>query len=92
MHSQTIALFRYLMLGILGRRFYLLVGILVLVAVLAASFLAELAIINGAAIVAAFVAGGDITRKPSTHGLNENTSRCILPVFRNGAVVKLLRT
>ncbi len=56
MTVQTIALFRYLMLGILSHRFVVLVAVLILVAVLAASFLAELAIINGQAIVAAFVA------------------------------------
>jgi ABC-type Na+ efflux pump permease subunit len=56
MTSQTIALFRYLMLGIVGRRLYALLAILLLVALLCGSFLQELAIINGAAIVSAFVA------------------------------------
>ena len=56
MASQTIALFRYLMLGIMSRRLFALLAILVLVAVLSASFIQELAIINGAAIVGAWVA------------------------------------
>ncbi len=56
MPAQTIALFRFLMLGITGRRLFVLLGILLLVAVLAASFVDELAIIHGDAIVAAFIA------------------------------------
>ena len=44
------------MLGILSRKLAVLVAILILVAVIAGSFLAELSIINGASIVAAFVA------------------------------------
>ena len=56
MSSQTISLFRFMMLGILSRRFAALVLILLLVAVLSGSFINELAIINGDAIVAAFVA------------------------------------
>ena len=56
MSSQTIALFRYLMLGILNRRLFVLLGVLLLVTVLASSFIDELAIINGDAIVPAFVA------------------------------------
>ena len=56
MTSQTIALFRYLMLGIVSRRLLSLLAILLLVAVLCGSFLQELAIINGTAIVSAFVA------------------------------------
>jgi ABC-type Na+ efflux pump permease subunit len=56
MTSQTIALFRYLMLGIVSRRLFSLLAILLLAAVLCGSFLQELAIINGAAIVSAFVA------------------------------------
>ena len=44
------------MLGIVGWRFALLVAILLLVAALGGSFIGELAIINGQAIVAAFVA------------------------------------
>jgi ABC-type transport system involved in multi-copper enzyme maturation permease subunit len=56
MTKQTIALFRYLMLGIVSRRLFALLAILLLAAVLGGSFLQELAIINGAAIVSAFVA------------------------------------
>lgn len=56
MTSQTIALFRYLMLGIVSRRLFALLAILLLAAVLSGSFLQELAIINGAAITSAFVA------------------------------------
>ena len=56
MISQTIALFRYLMLGILGRRLFVLLAILLLAAVLFGGFIDELAIINGNATVAAFVA------------------------------------
>jgi ABC-type Na+ efflux pump permease subunit len=44
------------MLGIISRRLWVLIGILLLVALLAAGFISELAIINGEAIVAAFVA------------------------------------
>ncbi len=56
MTSQTISLFRFMMLGIMGRRFVVLMAILLLVAALGGSFLGELAIINGKTIVAAFVA------------------------------------
>lgn len=56
MTGQTIALFRYLMLGIMSRRLLVLLFLLVLVAVLSGSFMHELAIINGSAIVAAFIA------------------------------------
>ena len=56
MHSQTISLFRFLMLGILSKRLFVLVAIMVLAAVLSGSFINELAIINGAAIQTAFVA------------------------------------
>ena len=56
MTSQTIALFRYLMLGIISRRLFVLVAVLLLAAVLGGSFLQELAIINGDAIVSAFIA------------------------------------
>jgi ABC-type Na+ efflux pump permease subunit len=56
MHSQTISLFRFLMLGILSKRLLVLVTIMVLGAVLSGSFINELAIINGAAIQTAFVA------------------------------------
>ena len=44
------------MLGILSRRLFVLVVIMVLVSVLAGSFINELAIINGAAIQTAFIA------------------------------------
>jgi len=56
MISQTIALFRYLMLGIMSRRLLFLLAALVLTAVLAGGFIGELAIINSAAITGAFVA------------------------------------
>lgn len=56
MIAQTISLFRYLMLGILSRRLFILLSILVLVAVLCGSFFGEIAIINGEAIVAGLVA------------------------------------
>ena len=56
MSSQTIALFRFLMLGIMGRRLWVLIGILLAVALIAAGFIGELSIINGDAIVAAFIA------------------------------------
>jgi hypothetical protein len=56
MTCQTIALFRYLMLGIVSRRLFLLLAVLLLAAVLSAGFIEELAIINGAAIVGAYVA------------------------------------
>jgi ABC-type transport system involved in multi-copper enzyme maturation permease subunit len=53
---QTIALFRYLMLGIISRRLFALLAILLLAAVLAGGFIHELTIINGDAIVSAFIA------------------------------------
>jgi hypothetical protein len=56
MRSQTISLFRFLMLGILSKRLFVLVAIMMLVAALGGSFINELAIINGAAIQTAFVA------------------------------------
>ena len=56
MSSQTIALFRYLMLGIQSRKFAVLYAILLLTAALAGSFVGELALINSHAVVAAFVA------------------------------------
>ncbi|MCP4389338.1 MAG: hypothetical protein GY802_13670 [Gammaproteobacteria bacterium] len=56
MFAQTISLFRYLMLGIMSRRLLLLLAILLLVAMLGSSFVGELAIVNGSAIVGAFVA------------------------------------
>ncbi len=46
MPAQTIALFRFLMLGILSRRLGILIAVLFLVAVLSGSFISELAIIN----------------------------------------------
>lgn len=56
MSAQTIALFRYLWLGIMSRRLFVLLAILVLAAVLFGGFIDELAIINGRAVVSAFVA------------------------------------
>ncbi|MCP4335443.1 MAG: hypothetical protein GY785_22560 [Gammaproteobacteria bacterium] len=56
MTRQTIALFRYLMLGIMSRRLFVLLAFLVLAALLSASFIDELAITNGNAISAAFIA------------------------------------
>lgn len=56
MLAQTISLFRYLMLGIMSRRLLALLMLLVLAPVLAGSFIDELAIINGNAIVSAFIA------------------------------------
>jgi hypothetical protein len=60
MHSQTISLFRFLMLGILSKRLFVLVAIMMLAAVLGGSFINELAIINGDAIQTAF--GADFLR------------------------------
>ena len=56
MISQTIALFRYLMRGIVSRRLFVLLAVLLLAAVLCGGFIDELAIINGNAVVTAFVA------------------------------------
>ena len=56
MRSQTISLFRFLMLGILSKRLLVLVAIMMLAAMLSGSFINELAIINGDAIQTAFVA------------------------------------
>ena len=56
MHSQTISLFRFLMLGILSKRLLVLVVIMMLAAVFSGSFINELAIIKGDAIQAAFIA------------------------------------
>ena len=56
MTSQTIALFRYLMLGIISRRLFVLLAVLLLTAVLSGSFIQQLAIINSGAIVGAFIA------------------------------------
>lgn len=53
---QTIALFRFLLLGILNRRLFALTGILYLGGLLLSSFIAELAIINSQSIAAAFLA------------------------------------
>jgi len=56
MIGQTISLFRYLMLGILNLRLFVLVSILVIAAVLLSSFIAELAIINSRQIATAVLA------------------------------------
>ena len=56
MIRQTISLFRYLMLGIVNLRLFVLVLILVIVAVLLSSFITELAIINSQKIAAAVLA------------------------------------
>ncbi len=56
MLAQTISLFRYQMLGILSRRLFVLLAILVLVAVFSGNFISEIAIINGERIVGAWVA------------------------------------
>ena len=56
MIRQTISLFRYLMLGILNLRLFVLVLILVIAAVLLSSFITELAIINSQQIAAAVLA------------------------------------
>jgi len=56
MIGQTISLFRYLMLGILNLRLFVLVTILVIAAVLLSSFIAELAIINSRQIATAVLA------------------------------------
>jgi hypothetical protein len=56
MSAQTISLFRYLMLGIMSRRLFVLLAVLVLAAALSGGFIEELAIINGEAIVSAFIA------------------------------------
>ena len=56
MIHQTIALFRYLMLGIVSRRLFVLLVLLVLAAALGGRFIHELTIINGDAIVNAFIA------------------------------------
>lgn len=59
MGSQTISLFRYLLLGILNRRLFVLVLILVGIGVLISGFMTELAIINseevGTALLADFL-------------------------------------
>jgi hypothetical protein len=56
MIRQTISLFRYLMLGIVNLRLFVLTLILVIVAVLLSSFITELAIINSQQIAAAVLA------------------------------------
>ena len=56
MIRQTISLFRYLMLGIVNLRLFVLVLILVIAAVLLSSFITELAIINSQQIAAAVLA------------------------------------
>ena len=56
MVQQTIALFRYLMLGIVSRRLFIALALLMLLATLGSGFVHELTIINGDAIVAALVA------------------------------------
>lgn len=56
MIHQTIALFRYLMLGIVSRRLFVLLVLVVLAAALGGGFIHELTIINGDAIVNAFIA------------------------------------
>lgn len=56
MIGQTISLFRYLMLGILNRRLFILVSILLVVALLLSSFITELAIINSRQIANALLA------------------------------------
>lgn len=56
MFAQTISLFRYLMLGIMSRRLFLSLALLLLLAALGGGFVGELAMINSGAIVSAFVA------------------------------------
>ncbi len=56
MYAQTIALFRYLILGILNRRLLVLLGILYLCGLLLSGYISELAIINSQSIAAAFLA------------------------------------
>ena len=56
MIRQTISLFRYLMLGILNRRLFVLISILLVVALLLSSFVTELAIINSRQIANALIA------------------------------------
>jgi len=60
LYAQTITLFRYFMLGIVNRRLFGLLGILLLVAFLASGFVFELAIINSAQIASALM--GDFLR------------------------------
>jgi hypothetical protein len=56
MFAQTIALFKYLMLGILSRRLLLLTLVLAVLAMLVGGFFSELAIIDSNQIVVALVA------------------------------------
>ena len=56
MGAQTISLFRYLLLGILSLRLFVLVMIMVLLALLFSSFITELAIINSEQIALALLA------------------------------------
>ena len=56
MFAQTIALFKYLMLGILSRRLLLLTLVLAVLAMLVGGFFSELAIIDSKQIVVALVA------------------------------------
>jgi ABC-type transport system involved in multi-copper enzyme maturation permease subunit len=56
MIRQTISLFRYLMLGIVNLRLFVLVTILVVTAVLLSGFITELAIINSRQIATAMLA------------------------------------
>jgi hypothetical protein len=56
MIRQTISLFRYLMLGIVNLRLFVLIFILVIAALLLSSFITELAIINSQQIAAAVLA------------------------------------
>ena len=60
MFKQTISLFRYLLLGILNRRLYVLLAILLVVGLLLSSFIMELAIINSEEIALALL--GDFLR------------------------------
>ena len=56
MYSQTIALFRYLLLGILNRRFFVLLSVLYLAGLILSGFISELAIINSRSISDGFLA------------------------------------
>ena len=56
MMGQTISLFRFLLLGVLNLRLFVLISILVIVAGLLSNFITELAIVNSHAIAAALLA------------------------------------
>ena len=56
MFAQTISLFRYLILGIINRRFLILIGVLYLIGLLLSQFIMELSIINSQSIAAGFLA------------------------------------